>query len=299
MIYPGETAALATAVCWVICSMSFEEAANRIGSLPLNIIRLFMALVMVFIYTLIRTGTLFPPGLTTSQILWLSISGIVGLFLGDITLFKAFTLVGARTSMVVYSTVPVFTAILGFFILGETMWIMHIAGMFVAISGVILVVVSKETDSGIDRNRLKLGIVLAFAGTLGQAGGMILSKKGMTPDPFMATQIRSSAAIIMFILMFTILGRWKTVIEGIRDRKAMAFSGLGSFFGPFLGVTLSLFAIQHTSTGIASTLIGLSPILIIPPSVFFKKEKINFREIIGTLIAIGGSSMLFLQNPVQ
>ncbi|MBI9102872.1 MAG: DMT family transporter [Spirochaetales bacterium] len=296
MTYIGEIAALITAACWAFGSLSFEASAKRIGSLSLNLIRLFMTFFMICIYSLIRFGNPFPVGVSGEQWLWLSLSGFVGFYLGDITFFKAFEVIGARTSMAIYSTVPVFTAIMGYFLLGETMSMLHLGGMFIAISGVILVVVSREPESGMGRDKLKFGVLMAFLGTLGQAGGLILSKKGMTYDPFIATQVRTITAIVLFSLTFTIIKRWGSFASGLRDSDGMKFAGLGAFFGPFLGVSLALLAIQYTSTGIASTLIGLTPIILIPLSVFLKKERVNFREILGTVIAIGGSSILFIKG---
>jgi hypothetical protein len=69
---------------------------------------------------------------------------------------------------------------------------------------------------------------------------------------------------------------------------------IGSFFGPFVGVSLSLYAVQHTQVGIAATIIALVPIFIIPPSMIFKKEKIGPRDVIGALLAVGGSALLFV-----
>ena len=229
MTYIGEIAALTTAVCWAFGSMSFEASAKRIGSLSLNLIRLFMTFAMVCVYALVRTGNPLPAGLTGEQWLWLSLSGVVGFYLGDITLFKAFAVIGARTSMAIYSTVPVFASVMGFLFLGEVMSLLHLAGMVIAITGVMIVVISREPENGMDREKLKFGVFMAFLGTIGQAGGLILSKKGMTEDPFIATQVRSIAAIILFSLTFTLLRRWDTVITGIKDREGMKFAGLGLF----------------------------------------------------------------------
>ena len=74
----------------------------------------------------------------------------------------------------------------------------------------------------------------------------------------------------------------------------MAFTTLGSFFGPFVGVSLSLYAVQHTQVGIAATIIALVPIFIIPPSMLLKREKIGLRDVIGAAVAVGGSALLFI-----
>jgi drug/metabolite transporter (DMT)-like permease len=70
---------------------------------------------------------------------------------------------------------------------------------------------------------------------------------------------------------------------------------LGAFFGPFLGVSMSLLAVQHTRAGIASTIMAIVPILIIPPAVLIFKEKVTLKEFIGAVIAVGGVAIYFIQ----
>jgi drug/metabolite transporter (DMT)-like permease len=69
---------------------------------------------------------------------------------------------------------------------------------------------------------------------------------------------------------------------------------LGSVFGPFLGVSFSLIAVQNTQAGIAATLMAIVPVLIIPPAIFLFHEKVNWKEILGAIITVGGVVIFFL-----
>ena len=138
------------------------------------------------------------------------------------------------------------------------------------------------------------GVLLAFGGALGQAAGLILSKHGAPSfNPFAATQIRCMAGILGFTAVVLATRHGAQLLAAVRDRKAMRIILLGSFFGPFLGVSLSLLAIQHTSTGVASTIMALVPVLIIWPSHLLFHEPVRLREILGALIAVGGTVLLF------
>jgi len=138
------------------------------------------------------------------------------------------------------------------------------------------------------------GVLLAFGGALGQAAGLILSKHGAPSfNPFAATQIRCMAGILGFTAVVLATRHGAQLMAAVRDRKAMRIILLGSFFGPFLGVSLSLLAIQHTSTGVASTIMALVPVLIIWPSHLLFHEPVRLREILGALIAVGGTVLLF------
>jgi drug/metabolite transporter (DMT)-like permease len=68
----------------------------------------------------------------------------------------------------------------------------------------------------------------------------------------------------------------------------------GAIAGPFLGVWLSLIAVQHAPIGVASTLMSLPPILLIPLAWLIFKERITQRAIVGTALALAGVAVLFL-----
>jgi len=302
----GELAALMTAISWTVTSTSFEAAGKRIGSLTVNLIRLYMAFGIYMVYLYFVRGMAFPVDATTEAWIWLSLSGLVGFAIGDLLLFQAFVVVGARISMLIMALVPPITALTGWLILGETLSLQAVAGMILTISGVSLVVLKRgvpELNSNKPNNRGRIkfsyplvGVLLAFGGAVGQAVGLVLSKFGMKDyDAFAASQIRVLAGLVGFTLIFFFMRRWGRVWSGMKNRKGMLFTALGSVFGPFLGVSFSLLAVQNTDTGIAATIMSIVPILLIPPAVLFFREKVNLREIIGSFIAVGGVALLFLE----
>lgn len=299
----GEFAALMTALFWTVTSMSFEAAGKRIGSLSVNLIRLFMALVIYSVYLHFTRGMAFSIDASLHAWIWLSLSGIIGFAVGDLLLFQAFVVVGARISMLIMSLVPPITALIGWMILGETLSLQSICGMAMTISGIVLVVMKRQAPqlNSTGKNRLKFsyplaGILLAFGGAVGQAVGLVLSKYGMRDyDAFAASQIRVFAGFVSFIVLFFVMKRWNRVWKGVRNGKGMLFTSIGSVFGPFLGVSFSLLAVQNTSTGVAATIMSIVPVLIIPAAVLFFKEKVNLKEVLGALLAVGGVALLFLE----
>jgi drug/metabolite transporter (DMT)-like permease len=299
----GEFAALLTALFWTITSLSFETAGKRIGSLTVNLIRLYFAFCIYSVYLYFTRGLAFPTDAPPSAWLWLSVSGLVGFAIGDLLLFQAFVVVGVRVSMLVMSLVPPITALIGWLILDEVLSLQSFAGMAITITGVILVVLrrNKLNPDNPGREKLKFsypvkGILLAFGGAAGQAVGLVLSKYGMQDyDAFAASQIRVFAGLLGFTIIFVIMNRWNSVKIAFRNRKGILFTSLGSVFGPFLGVSFSLIAIQNTDTGIAATIMAIVPVLIIPPAIFILREKVNLKEIIGAILAVGGVALLFLE----
>jgi len=298
--YLGEFAALLTAACWTVTAMAFESAGKRVGALSLNLIRLVIGLMFLVVYNVIVNDGFFPTA-TGYQWFWLVLSGLVGFVLGDLFLFRAFIMIGARTSMLIMSLVPPITALIGWITLGEVLSGIEFLGMVITISGIAMVMATrKEKKSEPGRQKVKsgplvMGSIFALGGAVGQAAGLVLSKKGMQDlDAFSATQIRIMAGVVGFMIVITLFRRWGKVYGAIRNLRAMKFMTLGSFTGPFLGVSFSLLAVQHTDTGVAATLMALTPVMIIPPAILFKKEKIKPLEIIGALISVGGVALFFL-----
>jgi drug/metabolite transporter (DMT)-like permease len=293
--HPGEIAALLVAIFWTITALSFESASKKVGSLPVNFIRLVLGLLFLSIFTLVTRDRLFPDDATIHNWIWLSVSGLIGFVIGDLFLLKSFTIIGSWFAMLIMTLAPPLAAIFGWLLLKETMDIKSIAGMLLTIAGIALAIFrhDKENRKIILGKPLK-GILFAFIGSLGQALGIVCSKYGMGDySPFASTQIRIITGIAGFFIIIFLSGRISNVFKAIRNAKVMLAITTGSFFGPFLGVSFSLIAIQKTSAGIASTIMAIVPILIIPPSVFLFKHKITLREVIGTIISIAGVTLFF------
>lgn len=275
--------------------MAFEAAGRRIGSLNVNLIRLILGTLFLSVFCFGTRGMFLPADATLHNWIWLSLSGFIGLTLGDMCLFKAFVLVGSRISALIMAFVPVISALISWLFLGEFLSARDQIGMMMTIVGVIMVVMRGRTrEKGVRSRYPLIGLLLAFGGATGQSIGLVFSKYGMgTYDAFAANQIRLLAGLAGFILIFLVSGRWKKLPVVMRSGSGMLFTSVGSFFGPFIGVSLSLYAVQHTQVGVAATIIALVPIFIIPPAIIFKKEKIGFRDILGALIAVAGSALLF------
>lgn len=292
----GEFAALLTAFFWAITAINFEAASKRVGSLPVNFLRLLIAFFLLGVYLTITNGVFIPFAAPKTVWFWLSLSGIVGFVIGDYCLFQSYVEIGARIAMLIMALVPIITAIIGWLFLDEILMPLQVVAMVLTIGGIVSVIFerNKENNSITLTHSLK-GILLAFGGAIGQAVGLILSKYGMKNyNPFMATQIGVINGTIGFGIILILTGKVKLLRQALRDRKALQKIGIGAFFGPFLGVTFSLYAVQHTAAGVASTIMAIVPVIIIPFSLIFLKDKVRFKEVLGALITVIGVVIFFL-----
>ena len=298
----GEIAGVLTAVFWTVTSLAFESAGKKVGSLSVNLIRLIIAFFFIGFYSWAVRGFFFPTDATLYQWEWLALSGLVGFVIGDLLLFQALVVVGARISMLMMALAPPFAAFIGWLVLGEVLSPTNLLGMAITLSGIVIVILKRERSevNGVISRKIKSnysiqGVLLALGGAMGQGAGLVLSKKGMGDyDAFSASQIRVLTGIVGFIFVLTFMNRWPRFTAAIKNIPAMKRITLGAFFGPFLGVSFSLLAVQHTQAGIAATLMSITPVLIIAPAVFLFKEKINWKEILGAVITVIGIAFFFL-----
>ncbi len=292
----GEFAGLLTALFWTVSALAFERATIRVGTFSVNLIRLVIGFFFLCILAYFNRGIIFPFDADFHTWFWLFVSGIVGFVLGDLFLFASYPIITSRIAMLVMTLAPPMAALLGWLVLGETMSSLSILGMFLVIAGISITIWSKPSgDKKIKLNFPIKGLFYAFLGTVGQAAGLVLSKLGMKDyNPFAATQIRVIAGTIGFVALIAFLNRWKNLGNALKNPKAMTSISIGSFFGPFLGVSFSLIAIQHTSTGIAATLMSIVPVLIILPAVFIYKQKVSTKEIIGAFLSVAGVALFFI-----
>ena len=296
----GELAALGTSTFFSIGATLFTLSSRQVGSAVVNRSRLLAASIILMVAHLIFFGTVLPLAATSDQWFWFSLSGIIGLVLGDVALFQAFVQIGTRLTMLVFSMSPVLAALMGWAFLGEVLTPIQTLGMGLTLAGVLWVVADEQNSSNqpSDRRYFLWGLLFALIGALGQAGGLITAKFGLTGDfPVLSGQVIRMGVAAFSIWIFTLIrGSGLETIQKFRENPiATRYVLIATIAGPVLGVFCSLAAVKYTEDiGIASTLQSLPPIFLLPIGYLFFKEKISSRAIMGTIIALAGVAILFL-----
>jgi drug/metabolite transporter (DMT)-like permease len=305
----GIAAGLATAALWTATAVCFEAAARRIGSLAVNLLRLFVAGVFFVGLSMFRTGQVGPAQLSGSAWRDLALSGFVGFAVADWMLFRACVVMGARLTMLIYASVPAMTGIAAYFFLGERISMRGMCGMAITSAGICLAVIGKRRVPKDERPPSRKGILLALGASAGQAAGLLLGKSGAgNMDPFSATELRVFAGIVGLFSIALLsrqlpqIGSLLRTAVGLNTgsdrhslkaiRTALLVLALGAFLGPFLGVSLGLLSTQLLSAGIASTLMSLVPALLIPVSALVFRERVTVIEVTGTVMTLVGVALL-------
>lgn len=295
MLYLGELAALVTAFLWSGTSIAFTEASTRVGSVAVNITRLILALLYLSITIILLNLNLY---INSSQIFYLSLSGLVGLVFGDGFLFKSFQHIGARLSMLIMSLAPPISAILAYIFLDEIISVWGIIGIIITILGITIVVLQKQENPSSKYKISRIGILYAFFGAVGQGTGLILAKLAFNQgeiNGFVATFYRMIPAIlVLFPLAILIQKSFNPFKVYIKNGKALLYTIVGSIIGPYLGITFSLIAIANTYVGVAATIMATVPVIMLPLVKYYYREKLSLLSILGAFIAVGGIGILFL-----
>lgn len=310
MNHIGEIISLLVAVSWTFSAWFADKASRRIGSMVTNVIRLALAAIFLAILLWITTGYPYPALASAKAWQWLALSALVGYVFGDYCLFNCYLSIGPRFGQLLMTIAPPAAAIAGYFILGESLSWKSILAMAVTLLGIAISILSRGKDRHVRLSLPLKGILLGIGAGVGQGVGLVLSKVGMehyaaslpetaptamhTMLPFASTMIRAIIGFTGFFILLSLQKGLGRLASGIKDRQGMKYATLLTIFGPALGVSLSLMAVQYADAGIASTLMALTPVLIILPDVLINKKRISLREIVGILVAMLGVSLFFL-----
>lgn len=298
--FAGEIAALATSVFFSIAPTLFTLSARLVGSAVVNRSRLLAATLILMGAHFFLIGGLLPWLATADQWFWFSLSGIIGLSLGDAALFQAFVQIGPRLTMLIFSLSPVLAALAGWAWLGETLTPAQILGMGMTLAGVLWVIAEEQNGDiqPVDRRYYLVGLFFALLGAIGQAGGLVTAKFGLAGDfPVLSGQVIRMGVATLAIWLFTFVRRQgaETITKFRLEPLAARYVLLATIAGPVLGVWFSLAAVKYTENiGVASTLQSLPPIFLLPIGYFFLKKKVSQRAMLGTIVALIGVAILFL-----
>ncbi len=296
MPFLGELSALVTACCWSGSALMFASATRRVDPFQVNVTRLILALSSLGLLLLIAR---FRISLSSTQILNLSISGIIGLALGDSFLFKAFQEIGARVTMLMMSLAPAIAAVLAYGLLDETLSTIGILGIAITVTGICIVVLERNPDASSLIANSMTGIVLALLAATCQGAGLIFAKLAFREgevNGFVATAVRIASSLVLLLPVAAATRRYENPVRMFRTKRvAFYFTAAGSVLGPFLGISFSLIAIEHTNVGVAATIMAIVPVLMLPLVRFFYKERLGVRAYIGAVVAVGGVALLFLR----
>jgi len=304
MTYLGELISIGVAFSWTATALLSEAGSKRLGNLTLNVLRMALALFFSIVMFWVVMGSPLPSGGSAEAYGWMLLSGLVGYVIGDFCLFQCYIIIGSRYGQLFMTLAPLAAAWMAWITLGQEMTAMSIAAMLITLTGIGLSVLGRGEHHKLSLKLPLNGVLYAIGAAVCQGVGLVLSKIGMDHYdttaipawlvPFSANFFRCIAGIIGFTLLLYVRESFTPLREALHDGKGMTMAVATTIFGPFVGVGFSLMAVQYTSAGIASTLMALTPIIIILPSYWLFHQPITWRAVVGAALSVIGVSLFFM-----
>ncbi len=304
MAYLGELISIGVAFSWTATALLSEFGSKRLGNLTLNVLRMALALLFSLVLFWVVMGSPLPPIGSMEACGWMLLSGLVGYVIGDFCLFQCYIIIGSRYGQLFMTLAPLSAALMAWVTLGQQMTMMSIVAMLVTLTGIGISVIGRGEHHKVSLKLPANGVLFAIGAAICQGVGLVLSKIGMdhyqTADmpewmiPFSANFFRCVAGIIGFVLLLYLREGFAPLRTAMHDRKGLTVATATTVFGPFVGVGFSLMAVQYTDAGIASTLMAMTPVIILLPSYWLFGQKITWRSVLGALISVVGVSLFFL-----
>lgn len=302
--YIGELISIGVAFSWTATALLSEFGSKRLGNLTLNVLRMSLALLFSMVLFWLVMGSPLPAGGSAEAYGWMLLSGVVGYVIGDYCLFQCYIIIGSKFGQLFMTLAPLAAVLMAWVTLGQEMSAMSVLAMVVTLAGISISVLGRGEHHKVSLKLPLNGILFAIGAALCQGIGLVLSKIGMDHYqtdaipawliPFSANFFRCIAGIVGFSLLLYFREGWQPLREALHDRKGMTVAMATTIFGPFVGVGFSLMAVQYTNAGIASTLMALTPIIIILPSYWLFHQKITWKAVVGAVISVAGVSLFFM-----
>ncbi|WP_008311137.1 DMT family transporter [Leptolyngbya sp. PCC 6406] len=289
----GETAALTAAALWAIATVLFGRLGKTLSPLVLNLVKGGIAIAFISLTLVLRSGT--APQLPGASVLWLVLSGAIGIGLGDTAYFSAVNHLGPRRALLMECLAPPLSAVLALVFLKETLSAIAWVGIFLTLLGVSWVISEGVPAAGAGVGLSpRRGIVWGALAALGQASGAVMSRAALANtavDPLWSSLLRLGAGV--GVLLFLLLGRGqgRAPFQGLRSPQIWPVLILTAFLGTYLAIWLQQVAFKYASTGIAQSLTATSPLFVLPIAALLG-ERVTGRAVLGVLVALAGIWLL-------
>ncbi len=295
MAFPlHELAAIGTATCWATTGVIAADAVRALGPFHFNLVRQAFVTVLLCVIVLASGSWLTPDAVT---IVVLAVSGIIGILIGDTLNFAAVGRIGPRRAGAVFALNAPMAALLGWLVLGEALVWQAILGILLTASGVAIAILGRPRSDAHRletlRGKLVVGLLFGLGAALGQAAGSLIARPVMLTgiDPYLASLFRVGASgLAMGAVSVT---PWAPAPPQFVGRAALALTLATAFIGLLMGMTLFLYALQGSQTGIIATLSATSPVIILPLLWLRTGQRPTATSVLGAGLAIIGLALIF------
>lgn len=236
--------------------------------------------------------------LDTSAIGLLVISGLIGIFIGDTALFACMNRLGPRRAGVLFATHALFSVVLAWVFLGETLWGWTLLGSTLLVSGVMVAIAwgrrMEESHTWEDtRGALLPGVLLGVVAAVCQSVATLMIKPLMTQgiDPVAASAVRTSASFVAHLFLLWGGLRLAQVKQPL-TRQTLWNTWASAAVAMALGMTLILAALRNGQANLVGILSSLTPVLLLPLLWLIYKRRPAMGAWMGAGMAVLGTALI-------
>ena len=299
IISVGELSAFGTAISWSVSNQINSAVACRIGATNLTLLRLpVMLLFMGALCLVLGVGT----RISLTAFLQLALSGVLGLTVGDFLLYRSILIIGPTMAVLVLSLSAGIAAIFGWLFMGESLPMLAVLGIAVALAGVGVVVTEHSGSillpgQAIPRGKtLALGVTLAGLAAASLALAYVVQRAAMLTgvQPLWATFVRVGMGGGILWAVGSMLGWASAATRSLVEQRPVKWLLLVSGSCGALGMWLMSTALVDTPSGVVATIIGLQPITVAAIGAVWYRRRPSLRIVFGSLVAFIGVALVCL-----
>jgi len=298
----GEVIALLSALLWAFASVLMGWGTKRLHVIPLNLIRCSVSTAFFWSLLPFFGGLKAVAAIPAGQWLWLFLSVVMLLIVGDLFYFRSLDMVGVSWAMPVASINPLWAVLLAALFIDEPLSWGLLAGTLLVIAGLVLVSRSTNNDGVVAGRRQRIGLLLALLTSVAWAVGQVILKPAAAGlDSAVVNGVRQPMAALMMLGLGLTRDQWPSghqhaaqVTRGTRqdlrklDWRSWLTIVVASLVGTGVGSLLFVQAIQMIGAGRTAVLTSTAPLMAIPLAVLWLHERPNRRTLIGALLATAG-----------
>ena len=301
--------AILTAILFAFSAVFSQRAARIFGPIPANAWRLCIACAVLGIATKflddVRGFSSIKPEVFTA-FFW---SGFIGFGIGDIALFLAYPLLGARLTILInWCGATLFAAAGDHYLLHRSMTPHQWWAVLGIMAGLLFAL---WPESAGRKNRLPImGAVYAAVAGFSMGWGTVLSQHANQLAGHHHLQVhgisqafqRCTAGVIVSLIAWAILRFFqmgKPNPEPIKQWRHKPFWLISTALcGPVLGVSCYQWAqLSISESAVLVAIVSTSTLLVIPLAQLTEKESPGRRQIMGTILAsLGVAGLCFLRG---
>lgn len=286
----GELLALVSALLWSVASVVMALGSHRLHVLPLNLIRCTVSSAFFWALLPFYGGLEAFKSVPSSAWLWLVVSVLLLLVVGDTLYFRSLNLAGVSWAMPVAGINPLWAILLAALFLDEPLTWTLLLGALLVVAGVTLLSrpeVHSSHGQVIDPAALRKGLLVALLVSLLWGAGQVTLKPATAGmHSVVANSIRQPLAMFILLAINLRTGLWKEMRH--LDRRSWALILLASLVGTGMGTLLFVMAIQSIGAGRTAVITTTSPLLALPFSMTMLRERPTRWTVAGTFFTTVG-----------